>query len=104
MQSMARAGSIVLVSASPLSAAAETELLASACDVLVLALRCAQTTKKELLAATRTLDHIRPKAMAVMITDYDPDPPTPKVNLGFRYAGTARSSLTTSRAESEPIE
>jgi capsular polysaccharide biosynthesis protein len=66
-----------LVATPPLSDRADTELLASTCDVVVLTLEAAATTKAEFKAATKTLERIQPKAVAVMVTGYEPDPPAP---------------------------
>jgi hypothetical protein len=66
-----------LVATPALSEVADTELLASTCDVVILTLEAAKTTKAELAAATRALERIQPKAVSIMVTGYEPDPPIP---------------------------
>lgn len=75
------AADFVLVATPPLAEGAETELLASTCDVVILTLAAAMTTRAELIAATRTLERIQPKAVSMIVTGYDPDPPMPPLNL-----------------------
>ena len=97
---VARKGT-VLISAKPFSVDPETELLVSDCDVVVLTMQSAQTTKNELQAILRTLDKIRPKAVAALVTGYDPNPPKPEVRLGLCYVREAWSRMKKQRMESE---
>ncbi|MGA2103254.1 MAG: hypothetical protein ABSG34_19240, partial [Candidatus Sulfotelmatobacter sp.] len=82
MHDLAQRGAIVLVCAEPLSEDAETELLASSCDVVVLAIESVLTKKTELRAAIRRLEDIRPNAIAAVVTEYDPNPPLAELKLG----------------------
>jgi hypothetical protein len=75
---------MVLVAAAPLSEDAEGELLATSCDVVVLAVQAGITTKAELRAALRTLEQIQPHAVSLLVTGYDPDPPLPPPPRGIR--------------------
>jgi capsular polysaccharide biosynthesis protein len=70
-------GAYALVATPPLSEMADTELLASTCDVVILALEASKTTKAELVDATRALERIQPKAVSMIVTGYEPDPPAP---------------------------
>lgn len=74
-------GSIALISAKTFSEDAETEILASSCDVVILTLRSAQTKKAEVQSAMRTLENIKPKAIAALVTGYDPNPALPEVRI-----------------------
>jgi hypothetical protein len=96
-------GAIVLISARPFSDDAETELLASGCDVVVLSLESCQTKKAELRATIRTLENIGPKAVAAVVTGHDPNPPMPELKSSLRQARAAWAAMRNRRAESEPI-
>ena len=96
-----RTGAIVLIPANTFSTDAETELLASCCDVVVLTLKSALTTNAELKAAIRTLDNIHPKALAALVTSHDPDPALPEIRLGLSFIRAAWSRRRRSRAGSE---
>ena len=72
-----------LVTVGPLAEDAGAELLSSSCDVVVLALQAGTTTKAALRAAARTLERIQPRAVSVVMTGYDPDPPI--AAAGFRW-------------------
>lgn len=86
LRGLVERGVIVLFSAEPFSENPETELLVSCCDVVVLALRSGETRKADVQAALRTLEDIKPRAMAALVTGHDPNPPLPEIRLGFTTA------------------
>jgi polysaccharide biosynthesis transport protein len=96
-QELGRAASqneFVLLTSGPFSSDAEAELLATSSDVVVLTVKAAQTTKAELTASVKTLLRIQPKAVSLVITDYDPDPPAKPFRFIqiIRYVRSRRSS------------
>ncbi len=93
LRETAQRGAIVLICAKPFSVDPETELLASAGDVVLLTLQCGHTKKSELQSAMRTLENIAPRAVAAVVTGYDPNPPMPEVKLGLRKSWAATWSL-----------
>lgn len=72
-----RESEIALVATRPFVDAAESELLASTCDVVIMTLEASHTTRQEVQAATKVLERIQPKAVSMVVTGYDPDPPIP---------------------------
>ena len=77
---------LILIEAPAFTASAETELWVSFCDVVVLAVQAARTTKKTLIEALHTLQNVKPKAIAVLVVGFDPHPPLPRIRLGLRHA------------------
>jgi hypothetical protein len=90
----------VLVATAPFTEVGEAELLASGCDVVILVLQAGQTTKMEVKAATRTLERIQPKAVAVLVAGYEPNPPmeAPRISVSF-----ARKVSAALRSSSRPV-
>lgn len=94
-------GALVLVPAKPLSEDAETELLASACDVVVVTVGCSHTKKAEISGLLRTLSNLQPRAVACVVTGFDPEPPLPEWTLSFRKARPSRLKIPQQRAQDE---
>ncbi len=71
----------VLLSSGSFSTDAESELLATTSDVVVLAVQAGRTTKAQLIASAKTLQRIQPKAVALVVMEYNPNPPAPPLRL-----------------------